>query len=243
MDTGIHRQRTVWPTFLVTNHAKGHGCFRSAGFPGGSDSKESSCDVGDPGLIPGFGKIPWRRAWQPTPVFLSVESHGQRSLGGYSPWGCQESDMTEGLTLFVLDLQDTGQIRKRTQVCVQLFPYNESWGSRAVSRGGPGLQPLSCSPLGSLQELSGDLTSIASCAPAGVRLAGSMLKPAKKSEKRAKDRIESQQKQQFLTQGSPRSVEFQEAGDVKVVKEDQQGPILQISTCCPRHGLIRPSKG
>ncbi|KAG5201720.1 hypothetical protein JEQ12_004483 [Ovis aries] len=45
----------------------------------------------------------------------------------------------------------------------------------------------------------------------GVRLAGSMLKPAKKSEKRAKDRIESQQKQQFLTQGSPRSVEFQEA--------------------------------
>ena len=43
------------------------------------------------------GKIPWRRAWQPTPVFLPGEFHGQRSLGGYSPWGCKEFDMTEQL--------------------------------------------------------------------------------------------------------------------------------------------------
>ena len=35
---------------------------------------------------------PWRRAWQPTPVFLPGESHGQRSLVSYSPWGCKESD-------------------------------------------------------------------------------------------------------------------------------------------------------
>ena len=40
-------------------------------------------------------KIPWRRAWQPTPVFLSGDSLGQRSLAGYSPWGCEESDTTE----------------------------------------------------------------------------------------------------------------------------------------------------
>ena len=40
-------------------------------------------DVRDVGSIP--GKIPWRRAWQPTPVFLPGESHGQRSLAGYSP--------------------------------------------------------------------------------------------------------------------------------------------------------------
>ena len=39
--------------------------------------------------------IPWRRAWQPTPVFLPGDSHGQRSLAGYSPWGRKESDMTE----------------------------------------------------------------------------------------------------------------------------------------------------
>ena len=43
------------------------------------------------------GRIPWRRAWQPTPVFLPGKSQGQRSLGGYRPWGCKESDMTEQL--------------------------------------------------------------------------------------------------------------------------------------------------
>ena len=40
-------------------------------------------------------KIPWRRKWQPTPVFLPGKSNGQRSLAGYSPWGCKESDMTK----------------------------------------------------------------------------------------------------------------------------------------------------
>ena len=47
------------------------------------------------GFSPWVRKIPWRRAWQPTPVFLPRESHGQRSLVGYSPWGCKESDTTE----------------------------------------------------------------------------------------------------------------------------------------------------
>ena len=47
------------------------------------------------GFSPWVGKIPWRRKWQPTLVFLPGESHGQRSLVGYSPWGCKESDMTE----------------------------------------------------------------------------------------------------------------------------------------------------
>ena len=40
-------------------------------------SKESACKAGDPGLIPGLGRFPWRREWQPTPVFLPGESHGQ----------------------------------------------------------------------------------------------------------------------------------------------------------------------
>ena len=44
------------------------------------------------------GKIPWRRAWQLTPVFLPREFHGQRSLAGYSPWGHKESYVTELLT-------------------------------------------------------------------------------------------------------------------------------------------------
>ena len=44
------------------------------------------------------GKISWRREWLPTPVFLPEESHGQRSLEGYSPWGHKESDITEPIT-------------------------------------------------------------------------------------------------------------------------------------------------
>ena len=43
---------------------------------------------------PWFGKIPWRKEWQPTPVFLPGEFHGQRSLAGYSCWDPKESDMT-----------------------------------------------------------------------------------------------------------------------------------------------------
>ena len=62
--------------------------------------------------LTGLGRFPWRRAWQPTPVFLPGESQGQRSLAGYSPWGCKESDMTELL-------------RKHAQVpghrCINIF--------------------------------------------------------------------------------------------------------------------------
>ena len=67
------------------------------GFPDGSSDKESACHVGDVGSIPGW--ISWRREWQPIPVFLPGESHGQKSLAGYSPWGHEESDMTEQLTV------------------------------------------------------------------------------------------------------------------------------------------------
>ena len=47
------------------------------------------------GFDPWVGKIPWRRAWQPTPVVLPGESHGQRSLGGYSSWSHRELNTTE----------------------------------------------------------------------------------------------------------------------------------------------------
>ena len=57
---------------------------------------ESIClECWRPGFDPWVGKIPWRRKWQPTPVLLPGESHGGRSLVGYSPWGRKESDMTE----------------------------------------------------------------------------------------------------------------------------------------------------
>ena len=49
--------------------------------------------------VPPLGQDdPWRRAWKPAALFLPGESHGQRSLAGYSPWGCKESDTTERLS-------------------------------------------------------------------------------------------------------------------------------------------------
>ena len=54
------------------------------GFPSGSAGEESACSAGDLGSI--SGKIPWRRTWLPTPVFLPGEFHRQRSLAGYNPW-------------------------------------------------------------------------------------------------------------------------------------------------------------
>ena len=69
------------------------------GFPGGSNGKESACNAEEPGLIPGLeDPLEEDGAWQPTLVFLVGESHGQRSLEGYSSWITKESDMTEQLT-------------------------------------------------------------------------------------------------------------------------------------------------
>jgi hypothetical protein len=51
------------------------------------------------GFNPWVEKIPWRREWLLTPVFLPGEFHGQWRLGGYSPWGWKESDTTKRLTL------------------------------------------------------------------------------------------------------------------------------------------------
>ena len=59
---------------------------------------DNARDAGDAGLIPGLGRFPCRKKWQPTPVFLPGESHGQRSLVDYNPCGCQELDVTEHLS-------------------------------------------------------------------------------------------------------------------------------------------------
>ena len=59
------------------------------GFPGGSDGKESACNVGDLGFDPSVGKILWRRDWQPTPVFLPGESPWTEEPGGLQSMGSQ----------------------------------------------------------------------------------------------------------------------------------------------------------
>ena len=93
---------------------KSHGsCGRKAGhfdsgldFASGSEGKGSACNARG-GFDPWIGKIPWRRAWLPTPVFLPGESHGQRSLVGYSPQGLTELDTTESLPLSLPTLEAT----------------------------------------------------------------------------------------------------------------------------------------
>ena len=66
--------------------------------PGGSDCKESACNAGDLGLIPGLGRSPGGGYGNPLQYSCLENPHGQRSLVGYSPRGHRESDTTEGLS-------------------------------------------------------------------------------------------------------------------------------------------------
>ena len=77
-----------------------HYCHTHAIFPDDASGEESTCQCKRckrHGFNPWVRKISWRKKWQPTPVFLPGESHGWRSLEGYSPWCCQQSDTTEQL--------------------------------------------------------------------------------------------------------------------------------------------------
>ena len=84
------RKSPAWGYFILR--------YEWLGLPRGLSSQESSCQCRRHrrhGFDPWVGKIPWRRAWQPTPVFLPGESHGQESLAGYSPWDRKKLDTTE----------------------------------------------------------------------------------------------------------------------------------------------------
>ena len=68
------------------------------GFPGGSDDKESACNVGDLGLVPGLGGSPGGWCGSPFQYSCLKNPHGQRSLAGSSPWGHKDSDVAEHLS-------------------------------------------------------------------------------------------------------------------------------------------------
>ena len=68
------------------------------GFPGGPDGKESACNTGEPGLIPGLGRSPEGGHGNPLQCSCLENPHGQRGLAGYSPWGYKELDMSELLS-------------------------------------------------------------------------------------------------------------------------------------------------
>ena len=82
---GWEDRKTEWWEFLTPG--QGWTLLEGHRYPGGSwqSGKESTCQRRRHRFDPWIGKIPWRRKWQPTPVFLPGESHGQRSLVGYSP--------------------------------------------------------------------------------------------------------------------------------------------------------------
>ena len=89
LDHSTHEsQRRLWsPDLRATVRAKEPTC---------QCRRRKRC-----GFIPWVGNSPWRRAWPPTPVLLPGESHGQRSLAGYSPWGRKESVMIKWLSMHV----------------------------------------------------------------------------------------------------------------------------------------------
>ena len=98
---------------VVYPQGRGRGMARKRGFPPlqiahitlncritqgrrrrSSDGKESTCNARDLGLIPGLGRCPWRKAWQPTLVFLPEDFPWTEELGGLQSMGSQESDTT-----------------------------------------------------------------------------------------------------------------------------------------------------
>ena len=68
------------------------------GFSGGSDGKDSACNMEDLGSISGLGRSTGEGHGNPLPYSCLENPHGQRSLVGYCPWGNKESDTTEGLS-------------------------------------------------------------------------------------------------------------------------------------------------
>ena len=81
------------------------------------------------GFDPWVGKIPWSRQWQPTPVFLPGKSHGQRSLAGYSPWGCKRAGhnwaCTHTTQMLVTQPHILPSFLHRGQICILVWRFSE----------------------------------------------------------------------------------------------------------------------
>ena len=115
------------------------------GFPGGASGKEPGCQCRRSikhGFNPQVGKAPWRRAWQPTPVFLPGESHGQRSLASYSLQGHTESDMTQQLNHHcsprleesLSNYKDSAQPKERNEIIFKKEEGNSDTETREKMR-------------------------------------------------------------------------------------------------------------
>ena len=106
------------------------------GFPCGSAGKESACNVGDLGSIPGLGRCSWERNGYHTPVFWPGEFHGL-----YSPWGCKELDTNEQLSLSTW-VRVTPNLHVSTILVAELHAV--LWNSAVVNRSLLFTRPPSC---------------------------------------------------------------------------------------------------
>ena len=97
-DSIIFRKQGAWCVTL--NFIDRSYTLHPKGLPGGTNGKEPAGQCRRHGSNPWVRKIPWRRKWQPTLVFLLEKSHAQRSLVGYSPWGHKKSDTTEHVCMY-----------------------------------------------------------------------------------------------------------------------------------------------
>ena len=98
------------PEQVAIPYSRGSSVSMSPGLAGGFFTNEPSricLQYRRPGFNPWVRKMLWKKEWLPTPVFLPGRYHEQRCLAGYSPWGCEESDTTELLTL--KHVTDSGQ--------------------------------------------------------------------------------------------------------------------------------------
>ena len=94
--------KSNWQVFFSLSSGTLDDFQKEGSFPGGSVVKNpptNAEDTGDSGSKTWVGKIPQRRIWQPTSVFVAGKFHGQRSLAAYSPWGSKESDTVERLSI------------------------------------------------------------------------------------------------------------------------------------------------
>ena len=83
------------------------------------------CTVGE--IIHCYNHYSWRRKWQSTPVLLPGKSHGQRSLVGYSPWGCQESDMTEQLHSLTIIIENSMEVSQKIKNRASIWSRQSFW--------------------------------------------------------------------------------------------------------------------
>ena len=100
-------------------------------FPRWCSGEESACQCRRCkrlGFNPWVGKIPWSRKWQPTPVFLPGKFHRQKSLTGYSPWSCKESDPTEHTHIYTSLSSMQTRLGSLLPVCVSSLPGSSVHG-------------------------------------------------------------------------------------------------------------------